>query len=130
LPVRFVGRDYGEMRKAEVGHGAGHGANVEWVARRNENDVDGLRLERQEMIVAISAGQAAAALRRMLAHARMRCIVRLRQTTAKEKRCLYAGTSLLQCSVIGAAGVSGGNGELLADFDQVGIIDAVGFCNL
>jgi methylthioribulose-1-phosphate dehydratase len=41
------------MREAEVGHGAGYGADVERIARRDENDVDVVALggSEQEMIV-------------------------------------------------------------------------------
>jgi len=37
--------------KAEVGHGAGGGADVEGIARRNEYDMDGMGGSGQETIV-------------------------------------------------------------------------------
>ncbi len=47
-PVRLIGRDNGEMREAEVGHGARDGANVERVARTDEDDLD---------VVALGSGE-------------------------------------------------------------------------
>jgi len=43
-PVRLVGGDRGEMGEAEVGHGARDGADVEGVARRDEDDGDAVAL--------------------------------------------------------------------------------------
>jgi hypothetical protein len=52
-PMRSVGCNDGQARKAKVGHGARRRANVERVARRDENDLDAVALGfwRQEMIV-------------------------------------------------------------------------------
>lgn len=43
-PVRLVGCDDGQMREAEVGHGAGDGADVEGIARRYEDNRDAIAL--------------------------------------------------------------------------------------
>lgn len=52
-PVRFIRGDNGEVREAEVGHGTSHCADVERVARRDEDDSDAIALLRckQGMIV-------------------------------------------------------------------------------
>ena len=52
-PVRGVGGDDGEPVKAEVGHGAGRRADVEGIARGDENHFEAVALGfwRQEMIV-------------------------------------------------------------------------------
>lgn len=52
-PVGFIGSDDGETRKTEVGHGAGSGADIERIARRDENDADAIALRggEQAMIV-------------------------------------------------------------------------------
>ena len=48
-----IGRDDGEMRKAEVGHGPRDRPDVERIARGNENYVDAvaLGLSEQDLIV-------------------------------------------------------------------------------
>jgi hypothetical protein len=52
-----MGGDYGEMREAEVGHGSGDGADVEWIARADEDYVYAVALggcehrNKQEMIL-------------------------------------------------------------------------------
>jgi len=46
--MRLVRSDNGEMREAEVGHGASDGSNVQGVARRDEDDGDSLALLRSE----------------------------------------------------------------------------------
>jgi hypothetical protein len=43
-PMRLVGRDHGEMGDAEVGQGAGCRADVERIARRDENHADGIEV--------------------------------------------------------------------------------------
>jgi hypothetical protein len=65
-PVRLIRRDNREMREAEVGHGARDGANVERVARADEDDLDVVALGsgEQEMIVDRGRLQADAAKRR------------------------------------------------------------------
>ena len=56
-PVSLERSDDGEVRKAEVGHGPGHRADIERVAWGDEHDVDAVALfelgtlRRQEMIV-------------------------------------------------------------------------------
>jgi len=57
-PVRLKGSDDGEVREAEVGHGAGRCADVEGVAGGDEDDVDAVALEigKQEMIVERKGG--------------------------------------------------------------------------
>ena len=52
-----MGADDGEEREADVGHGAGDGADVKRITRRDEDDVDAVALglvqhrSEQEMIV-------------------------------------------------------------------------------
>ena len=43
-PVGFVGGNDGKILEAEVGHGAGYGADVERVARGGEDDSDAVAL--------------------------------------------------------------------------------------
>jgi hypothetical protein len=43
-PVGLVGRDHGKAGEAKVGHGAGDCADVEGIARRDENDGDAVAL--------------------------------------------------------------------------------------
>ena len=50
-PVGLVGRNDGEIREAEVGHGAGGGADVEGIARRDQHDADGIGFRGQKTIV-------------------------------------------------------------------------------
>jgi methylthioribulose-1-phosphate dehydratase len=51
--VRFIGGDDGHAREAEVRHGARHRADVERIARRDQNNIDAfaLRLGQQRTIV-------------------------------------------------------------------------------
>jgi methylthioribulose-1-phosphate dehydratase len=52
-PVGFIGSDDGETGKTKVGHGAGGSADIERIARRDENDADAIALRggKQGMIV-------------------------------------------------------------------------------
>ncbi len=53
-PVGLVGRDDGEMREAEVGHGPRRRSDIEGIARGDEDDFDAVALGfgEQGMIVA------------------------------------------------------------------------------
>jgi methylthioribulose-1-phosphate dehydratase len=52
-PVGFIGSDDGETGKTEVGHGAGSGADIERITRRDEDNGDAIALRggEQAMIV-------------------------------------------------------------------------------
>lgn len=52
-PVRLIGRDDAEACKPEVGHGPRHRTDIQWVARRDEDDFDAIALvwSEQRMIV-------------------------------------------------------------------------------
>src|SRR5215469_15123632 len=43
-PMRFVGRDDGQIGKPEVCHGAGHGTDIQGIARRYEHHVEAFAL--------------------------------------------------------------------------------------
>lgn len=51
VPMRLERRHNSKVPESEVGHGARGSADVQWIARRNQHDVDGLGFKRQKMIV-------------------------------------------------------------------------------
>lgn len=69
-PVGLIGGDHGEAGKSEVGHGAGGRADVEGIARRNEDDVEPVALfgSEQEMIVEPPRSQVSPPRRRRLGY--------------------------------------------------------------
>jgi len=50
-PMRLIRRDDGEMRKAEVGHGARGRSDIEGIAWRDQHHADGMGFRGQETIV-------------------------------------------------------------------------------